>query len=62
MLLLNALKTVEGVQCRVFLDESCVCLLSFITLMKPTIQRNKERFWQLEQTAKTEEGKYQFVI
>lgn len=35
---------------RVFLDESCE--LPFITLTELTIQRNKERFWQLEQTAK----------
>ena len=35
---------------RIFLDESCVRLW-FVTL-KLTIQRNKERFWQLEQTAK----------
>ena len=43
-LLLNAL--------RIFLAESCVCLLLLITLTELTIQRNKERFWQLEQTAK----------
>lgn len=36
----------------IFLDESCVYLLPFITVTELTIQRNKERFWQLKQTAK----------
>lgn len=43
-LLLNALN--------ISLAESCVCLLLLITLTALTIQRNNERFWQLEQTAK----------
>lgn len=50
-LLLNALKTSEGVNWWYFwMNPVCICFC--LLQWQNSIQRNKERFWQLKQTAK----------